>query len=113
MTQSKILDDCKTGVRRLAADFVPRNRDEARAYEAFCLENFEPFDWPKAKRRRKRRRRASVVAAIRQARKAGERGPVSVTLPDGTTITSESESSAVAGTANPWDTVLRTHDATH
>ena len=40
---------------------------------------------------RQRQRKPSIAALIRQARKAGERGPVSVTLPDGVTITSASE----------------------
>jgi hypothetical protein len=39
----------------------------------------------------KRKRKPSIAALIRQARKAGERGPISVTLPDGTVITSASE----------------------
>src|SRR5258705_1453241 len=39
----------------------------------------------------RRRRRSSVTALIKQARKAGERGPVRVELPDGTAITSNSE----------------------
>jgi hypothetical protein len=90
------------------AAYVPTDRGDARAYANFVIENFDRDDWPPTKRRSKRRRRASIAGVIRQARKAGERGPVSVTLPDGTVITSESESSAAAGTANPWDTVLRT-----
>jgi hypothetical protein len=94
-----------------AVDFIPRDRDEARRYFDWVQQEFEPFDWPT--RRRRKRRGMSLVQAIRTARKAGERGPVSVTLRDGTTITSESESGAATGTANPWDTVLRTHDATH
>ena len=39
----------------------------------------------------RRRRKASLTALIRRARKAGERGPVRVELPDGTAITSSSE----------------------
>ena len=39
----------------------------------------------------RRRRRSSVTALIKHARKAGERGPVRVELPDGTAITSNSE----------------------
>ena len=39
----------------------------------------------------KRKRKPSITTLIRQARKAGERGPISVALPDGTTITSVSD----------------------
>jgi hypothetical protein len=35
--------------------------------------------------KRKRKRKPSITTLIRQARKAGERGPISVALPDGTT----------------------------
>jgi len=42
-------------------------------------------------RPKRKRRRPNVTTLIRQARKAGERGPVSVTLPDGTTVTSASD----------------------
>lgn len=38
--------------------------------------------------RPKRKRRPSITTVFRQVRKAGERGLVSLTLPDGTTITS-------------------------
>ena len=41
--------------------------------------------------RPKRKRRPSITTLIRQARKAGERGPISVALPDGTTITSAND----------------------
>jgi hypothetical protein len=41
--------------------------------------------------RPKRKRKPSIATLIRQARKAGERGPISVALPDGTTITSVSD----------------------
>jgi hypothetical protein len=39
-----------------------------------------------------RERKPNIAALIRQARKAGECGRVSVTLPDGTTITTERNS---------------------
>ena len=39
----------------------------------------------------KRKRRPSITTLFRQARKAGERGAVSVTTPDGTTVTSWSD----------------------
>jgi hypothetical protein len=41
--------------------------------------------------RHTRKRKPSIATLIRQARKAGERGPISVALPDGTTITSVSD----------------------
>jgi hypothetical protein len=44
--------------------------------------------------RPKRQRKPSIAVLIRQARKAGERGPVRVTLLDGTSITSQSEAVA-------------------
>jgi hypothetical protein len=55
----------------------------------------------------RRRRRSSVTALIKQARKAGERGPVRVELPDGTAITSSSEPVATKpdDEGNEWDTV--------
>jgi hypothetical protein len=101
--------------RKLSCDFVPRSADEARRYADWVKIHYEREDWDEIiVPYRERRRRLSVTRAIRQARKAGERGPVSVTLPDGTIITSENESSAAGGTTNPWDTVLMgTRDATH
>jgi hypothetical protein len=82
--------DCKP-VRALAADYKPKSRAEARDYYSL----FEPWDFPVKPRRK--RRGMSLARTIRQARKAGERGPVRVELPDGTIVTSES-AGAVLGT---------------
>ena len=43
------------------------------------------------RRKRTTRKRPSVTRYIKQARKAGDRGPVRIELPDGTTITSSNE----------------------
>jgi hypothetical protein len=70
-------------IRPCAADYIPKNAADARAYTEFVMENFEPWDWPwdRMRRRRKRRRGLSPARAIRQARKAG----VDVVVaPDGT-----------------------------
>ena len=65
-----------------------RRLREARA-DALTLTLLDPTAVLRS--RRTRQRKPSIAALIRQARKAGERGPVSVTLPDGVTITSASE----------------------
>jgi hypothetical protein len=56
---------------------------------------------------RQRQRKPSIAFAIRQARKAGERGTVRVTLPDGTTIISnehEHEHTTTGnGACSEWD----------
>jgi hypothetical protein len=51
----------------------------------------------------RRVRKPSIASAIRQARKAGERGAVRVTLPDGTTVTSEREAAIEQMTAGADD----------
>jgi hypothetical protein len=58
-----------------------------------------------------RQRKPSETTLIKRARKAGERGPVRVTLPDGRILTSEREGIDDAA-ANPWDKALKKH-ATH
>ena len=72
-----------------------RLEDRSRLeFEAFCRshphladdDDEQPVATPP-----RRRRRSSVTALIKHARKAGERGPVRVELPDGTAITSNSE----------------------
>ena len=68
--------------RPQAADYKPRNAAERRAYAAFCIERFEPFDLLTKLRRK---RRMSVARAIAQARKAGV--DVIVERGDGTRFT--------------------------
>jgi hypothetical protein len=51
----------------------------------------------------KRKRKPSITTLITQVRKAGERGPVRVALPDGTTITTEREPSVDQTTGNALD----------
>lgn len=94
---------------RLAADYVPNNRRDARDFVAWASEHLEPWDqpsladWPALTRRQ---RRASVTTLIKRARQAGERGPVRVELPDGTAITSEREAGIAqmtdANAADDW-----------
>src|SRR5262245_9053475 len=61
-----------------------RREREEKARERAPLLDLLGKDVPQ----RQRQRKPSIASAIRQARKAGERGAVRVTLPDGTTITS-------------------------
>jgi hypothetical protein len=53
----------------------------------------------------KRQRKPSDTTLIKRARKAGERGPVTITLPDGRSITTEREGGIEASddTPNEWD----------
>jgi hypothetical protein len=53
----------------------------------------------------RRQRKPSGAALVRQWRKAGERGPITVRLPDGTSITSEREAAIEASDDSPneWD----------
>jgi hypothetical protein len=97
--------------------YVPKTRRAALEYLDFLYANYDfPYpedcpslaDWPHLL---PRQRKVSVTALIRQARKAGERGPVTVTLPDGTTIVSEREGAEATAATNPWDKVLT--NATH
>jgi hypothetical protein len=57
-----------------------------------------------------RKRKASIPTFVKRLRRAGEHGPVSVKLPDGTIITSNNESTAPERTeiapANEWDEVF-------
>jgi hypothetical protein len=70
------------------ADREGERRDrEEKARERARLLDLLGKDVPQ----RQRQRKPSIAALIRQARKAGERGPVRVTLPDGNSITSERE----------------------
>jgi hypothetical protein len=71
---------------RLAADYRPKNAADRARYLDWAYENFEPWDQPFLPAPRKRR--PNAAALIRRARKAGELGTISVTLPDGTTLTS-------------------------
>jgi hypothetical protein len=93
---------------RLACDYRPKNRADAEAYIDWCREVFEPEDFEEIRARlrlsEKRRRRPSVTALIKRARRAGERGPVRVALPDGTVITSEREGSVAAMTQDDAET---------
>jgi hypothetical protein len=98
------------------AEFAPKTAKERRDYAAFLIEEFDPdwgeWPWNAFKRRKPRKpRKPSITTLIKRARKAGERGPVTVTLPDGTTIISEREGVEVTATTNPWDKVLT--NATH
>jgi hypothetical protein len=104
MTQSNFPENFKP-VRRLAADYVPASKADARAYACFVMENFEPFDWPPPTRRRKRRG-LSLARAIRQARKAG----VDVTVaPDGTITLRFGEQTTTSTTANELDQWMAKH----
>jgi hypothetical protein len=76
------------------------------------LLGFDGSDTPKPKQ--KRRRKPSIAAAIRQVRKAGERGPVrvSVTDPTGYTVAVSSggdqdEKASGDAAVNPWDEVSK------
>jgi len=78
-------------MRLCAADYIPTGKTDARGYMDFVVENFERADWPRnriKRRGKRRRRRTSLAQTIRQARKAGDHGPVRVELPDGTIVTS-------------------------
>jgi hypothetical protein len=52
-----------------------------------------------------RQRKPSDTTLIKRARQAGERGPVTITLPDGRSITTEREGGIEASddTPNEWD----------
>jgi hypothetical protein len=78
--------------RRFACDYVPKDDHEARRYAQWVRQNFDREEWDEIlDKPRKKQRRQSLKRVINQARKAGERGPVSVTLPDGTIVTSVCE----------------------
>jgi hypothetical protein len=94
------------GKCRLAADFRPTNRAEAVEHASFCRENFEPWDW-----HRQRSRGLSLARAIRQAREAGDRGPVRIehVNADGsrTIVTSASEPTIAQTTDDETPETLR------
>jgi hypothetical protein len=97
--------------KRVVADILRENQPDAarRTHELVWSrigdDNAAPA--PAAAKPRRRKRRASVTALIKHARKAGERGPVRVELPDGTAITTNSEPVATKpdDEGNEWDTV--------
>jgi hypothetical protein len=68
--------------KRPACEFIPTNRSDADAYWRFAKDHFESdqlAELPGLKRFKPRQpRRFSLARAIRQARKAGEHGPVRV-----------------------------------
>jgi hypothetical protein len=54
-----------------------------------------------------RQRKPSDTALIKRARKAGERGPITITLPDGRSITSEREASVAQMTEADAETLWK------
>jgi hypothetical protein len=85
-----------------AEDYIPKNRADALAYYEWACIHLEGEDRIKPKDRQ--RRKPSITTLIKRARKAGERGPVTITLPDGIVITSTSEIAALhIDDASEWN----------
>jgi hypothetical protein len=63
---------CQTdeGAIMKAADYVPKNRADARAYAQFIQEEFDREDWPPTRPRRKRRS-PSLARLLAHAKKIG------------------------------------------
>jgi hypothetical protein len=105
-------DDPDALMARLNARCDEENREFLRKYHEEYADDDEAEAEAEPPARRTRQRKPSNSTLIRQVRAADERGPITITMPDGRTITSEREGSDVAAAINPWDKVL-TKNATH
>jgi hypothetical protein len=76
---------------RCAADHAKFEREYRERHADDVVEEDDPGDLSTVDKSKPRKRRPSVASLIKEARKAGARGPVRVELPDGTKITASDE----------------------
>jgi hypothetical protein len=101
------VSEIEARVARLNARWDAEHREYQKKYREEHVDDEAEAEPPA---RRTRQRKPSIASAIRQARKAGERGAVRVTLPDGTTIISNEHEPTTTGNGacngvSEWDTL--------